>query len=165
MFARYQPNDICFITWNESRSTVSIQLKQSEVSLIVCFRHRYSRRILVGLIFCCFGDAFLVYPDYFEIGMICFGIGHINYIRAFGFKPLNLPLGVFLYALNATGKYIFLCTVLRGFLCLFPGMLNLLRGLQGVLAVAVPLYSLLICTMVWRAIARAQVFEVGTKIT
>lgn len=40
-------------------------------------------------------------------------------------------------------------------------MLNLLKGLQGILAFAVPFYSLIICTMVWRAIARAQVFEVN----
>lgn len=38
-------------------------------------------------------------------------------------------------------------------------MLNLLPGLGSVLSVAVPFYSLIICTMVWRAIARAQVFE------
>lgn len=42
-------------------------------------------------------------------------------------------------------------------------MLNLLRGLPGILAFAVPFYSLIICTMVWRAVARAQVFEVSVQ--
>lgn len=40
-------------------------------------------------------------------------------------------------------------------------MFNLSQGLQGILVFAVPIYSLIVCTMVWRAIARAQVFEVS----
>lgn len=67
------------------------------------FRYKYSRRILVGLIFCCLGDAFLIWPGYFELGMLSFAIGHINYILAFGFQPLNLTLGVCLCAINIMG--------------------------------------------------------------
>lgn len=109
MFTCDQPHVLCSVTWNESRTPVSnLNIIRKSIRLpFSCSRHRYSRRILVGLIFCCIGDAFLVFPDdYFEIGMISFGIGHISYILAFGFKPLNLSLGVFLYALNATGKKI-----------------------------------------------------------
>lgn len=56
-----------------------------------------SRRILLGLTFCCIGDAFLPWPGYFEIGMLAFAIGHICYILAFGFKPVKLFLGLNLY--------------------------------------------------------------------
>lgn len=73
--------------------------------LFIC-RYRYSRRILVGLIFCCLGDAFLIWPGYFEVGMLAFAIGHINYILAFGFKPLNLSLGLCLYGVSVLGMYI-----------------------------------------------------------
>jgi hypothetical protein len=34
-------------------------------------------------------------------------------------------------------------------------------GLPGILVVAVPLYSVLLMTMVWRATARVQFFEVS----
>ncbi|KAJ3659139.1 hypothetical protein Zmor_010844 [Zophobas morio] len=103
--------------------------------------YKYSRRILVGLIFCCFGDAFLIWPGYFEMGMLAFAIGHINYILAFGFKPLNLTLGVGLYAL----------TVMN--------LVYLMPGLHGILVPGVIIYTLILTTMMWRAIARAQVSE------
>lgn len=70
------------------------------------FRYKYSRRILSGLIFCCIGDALLIWNQYFDLGMVAFIIGHINYVLAFGFKPLNLPLGLILYFLGTMGKQI-----------------------------------------------------------
>lgn len=103
MFACDKFNDFCYTLWNEFRTSVSLYLTQNFCNTFY-FRHRYSRRILIGLIFCCIGDACLVFSEYFEIGMIAFGIGHIYYILAFGFKPLNLPLGIFLHVLNAAGK-------------------------------------------------------------
>ncbi|VEN56784.1 unnamed protein product [Callosobruchus maculatus] len=66
--------------------------------------YKYSRRILSGLIFCCIGDALLVWNQYFDIGMFAFIIGHIYYILAFGFKPLNLSLGLALYLLGSLGS-------------------------------------------------------------
>lgn len=103
--------------------------------------YKYSRRILVGLIFCCLGDAFLIWPGYFELGMLSFAIGHINYILAFGFQPLNLTLGVCLCAIN------------------IMGLAYLMPGLHGVLVPGVTIYTFILTTMMWRAIARAQFFE------
>ncbi|XP_008191792.1 radial spoke head 14 homolog [Tribolium castaneum] len=103
--------------------------------------YKYSRRILVGLIFCCLGDAFLIWPGYFEAGMLAFAIGHINYILAFGFKPLNLTLGACLYAISVMG------------------IAYLMSGLHGILVPGVIIYTFILTTMMWRAIARVQFFE------
>ncbi|KAJ8982988.1 hypothetical protein NQ317_001429 [Molorchus minor] len=103
--------------------------------------YKYSRRILTGLIFCCIGDAFLIWQQYFDVGMLAFIIGHIYYISAFGFKPVNLPLAAVLY---------FLATLV---------VLYLLPGLHGIFIVGVPIYIMVITTMLWRAIARVQFFE------
>ncbi|KAJ8931916.1 hypothetical protein NQ314_015114 [Rhamnusium bicolor] len=74
--------------------------------------------------------------------MLAFIIGHVHYILAFGFKPLNLPLGLFLY---------FLASMV---------VLYLLPDLHSIFVVGVPIYILVITTMLWRAIARVQFFEV-----
>jgi len=50
------------------------------------------------------GDALLIWPQYFIYGMIAFGVAQIMYTAAFGFKPLNVPLGIVLYVLGAVGK-------------------------------------------------------------
>lgn len=54
--------------------------------------YRYSRRVLVGLIFSCFGDAFLVWPDYFEVGILMFAIAQFSYAKAFGWRPMKIDL-------------------------------------------------------------------------
>lgn len=36
-------------------------------------------------------------------------------------------------------------------------------GLSGILAIGVPFYIMLLCTMAWRAIARVQFFDVSIK--
>ncbi|CAH0560432.1 unnamed protein product [Brassicogethes aeneus] len=103
--------------------------------------YKYSRRILLGLFFCCLGDAFLIWPNYFEVGMLCFAIGHVHYIFAFDFKPLNLRLGA---VVGSTGAL---------------AISYLLPGLNGVLAICVPIYTTIITVMTWRSIARVQFFE------
>lgn len=103
--------------------------------------YKYSRRILMGLIFCCIGDALLIWNQYFDLGMLAFIAGHIQYIRAFGFKPLQLPIGIALYSLSTMV------------------VLYLLPGLHGVFVFGVPIYIFVIATMLWRAIARVQFFE------
>jgi uncharacterized membrane protein YhhN len=50
------------------------------------------------------GDALLIWPQYFIYGMGAFGVAQIMYTAAFGFQPLNVPLGMVLYALGMTGK-------------------------------------------------------------
>jgi Predicted membrane protein len=67
-------------------------------------RYSYSRRILTGLLFSCVGDALLIWPQYFTYGMAAFGVAQIMYTAAFGFKPLNAPLGVVLYTSGTTGE-------------------------------------------------------------
>lgn len=104
--------------------------------------YAFSRRILTGLLFSCLGDALLVWPQYFLHGMTAFGVAQVMYTAAFGFKPLNASIGAVLYTLCATAVIV------------------LMPGLSGILVAGVPVYSILLMTMVWRAIARVQFFEV-----
>ncbi len=66
-------------------------------------RYTFSRRILIGLIFSCLGDGLLVWREFFLHGMLAFGVGHIFFISAFGFQPLNLRLGIPLYIASMLG--------------------------------------------------------------
>ncbi|XP_063233287.1 lysoplasmalogenase TMEM86A [Bacillus rossius redtenbacheri] len=103
--------------------------------------YAFSRRILAGLVLSCVGDALLVWPQYFLHGMASFGAAQVVYTAAFGFRPLSASLGVALYALCASATVV------------------LMPGLSGILAAGVPVYSILLITMAWRAIARVQLFE------
>ncbi|KAF7412309.1 lysoplasmalogenase-like protein TMEM86A [Vespula maculifrons] len=103
--------------------------------------YTFSRRILTGLVFSCIGDALLVWPNCFIAGMCMFAIAQIMYIYAFGFKPINLLLGAIMYTL---------CSLV---ICL------LMPGLSGILVIGVPIYTVLLTTMAWRAISRVQFFE------
>lgn len=94
------------------------------------------KKILCGLFFSCIGDYCLIWPDYFVLGMVAFAVGHVNYIMAFGFQPFNLPAGLCSYLVATIG-------------CLY-----LLPGCTGIMLPGVPLYTLLLSTMMWRAIAR-----------
>ncbi|XP_011210434.1 lysoplasmalogenase-like protein TMEM86A isoform X2 [Bactrocera dorsalis] len=98
--------------------------------------YNYSQRILLGLICSCAGDALLNINLFLE-GMGAFAIGHIWYISAFGWKPLRLPIGVALY----------ICGALAISLAF--------TRLDGVLAIGVPIYTALLTTTCWRALARA----------
>lgn len=104
-------------------------------------RHSYSRRVLIGLVFSCMGDALLVWPSSFLPGMLSFGIAHLFYIAAFGSQPLNPWAGGVCAAFVAAG------TVL------------LMPTLSGVYVVAVPLYGLVLMCMVWRGVSRVRLFE------
>lgn len=102
-------------------------------------QHNYSRRVLLGLILSAVGDVFLVWKNtYFIHGMVAFGIAHILYIRAFGFQPRNLLVGL-------------LCTI-PGFLLYYV----LYPGLKGKLVIAVLIYGLILAGMMWRAITGVQ---------
>ncbi|XP_023226961.1 lysoplasmalogenase-like protein TMEM86A [Centruroides sculpturatus] len=104
-------------------------------------KHTYSRRILTGLIFSCFGDLLLIWPCYFIWGMLSFAIAHVLYILAFGMSPLNPIAGLVCISLGTTATYI-----------MYPGM-------SGLYSVLVPVYIYLLMLMVWRAVARVQLFE------
>lgn len=56
-----------------------------------------STSIFAGLVLSAIGDAFLVHPDYQIFGIASFGVAHIFYIWAFGFKVINIPIGIALY--------------------------------------------------------------------
>lgn len=104
-------------------------------------KHMYSRRILFGLILSCLGDAILVWPKYFLWGMFAFGMAHIVYISAFGFHPINLYAGVVCGVVGALVHYL-----------MYP-------GLQGtIFSITVPVYNIVLLMMVWRAVARVQLF-------
>lgn len=47
---------------------------------------------------------------------------------------------------------------------LVTAVIILMPGLPGILVVAVPLYDILLMTMVWRATARVQFFEVSIAV-
>ncbi|XP_011298013.1 lysoplasmalogenase-like protein TMEM86A [Fopius arisanus] len=103
--------------------------------------YTYSRRILTGLVFSCLGDAFIVWPNFFLLGMAMFAIAQIMYITAFGFKPLNPSLGIFIFSLSLLVLY------------------TLMPGLSGVLTIGVPIYTFLLVTMSWRAVSRVLFFK------
>jgi len=106
-------------------------------------RSVFRSRILVALIFCCIGDACLVWEESFIFGMGAFAIGHFFYISAFGFQPLNLPVGIILFA---TAGY-----VVNFWIDRLP---------STDLVVGVPIYTAILTTMAWRAIARVRFSEV-----
>ncbi|KZR97424.1 Transmembrane protein 86A, partial [Daphnia magna] len=106
--------------------------------------YTFSRRILIGLIFSCIGDCLLVWREFFLHGMVAFGIGHMFFISAFGFKPLNIPLSIPMY---------------------IASMLSLSMWLPQqalIYKMTVPIYTALLVTMAWRATARVHFFEVMT---
>jgi uncharacterized membrane protein YhhN len=107
--------------------------------------YRYSRRILVGLVFSMFGDVFLVWKNQMsgnlELGLLSFAIAQIMYARAFGWRPLKPYPGAAFLALG---------------LCFYSYLQSYLTGLMMYLA---PFYITLICTMAWRAMARVQFYD------
>ncbi|XP_005101617.1 lysoplasmalogenase-like protein TMEM86A [Aplysia californica] len=112
------------------------------MSLDECYR--YSRRILVGLVFSAIGDAFLVWKHSFmnfEMGLLSFAIAQTMYARAFGWRPLKPYAGtVFLFVGLSVYSY-------------------LQMYLTGIMSYLAPFYLTLICTMAWRAVARVQFYD------
>ncbi|KAK4886463.1 hypothetical protein RN001_002734 [Aquatica leii] len=102
---------------------------------------QFSKYITTGLLFGCIGDALLVWHDFFDLGVVSFLIGHLLYIRAFTFQPLNLVVGVVCLLISVLGSLFFW------------------SGLHGVLIVGAPIYSAIIMVMVWRAISRVEFSE------
>ncbi|XP_018014321.1 lysoplasmalogenase-like protein TMEM86A [Hyalella azteca] len=101
----------------------------------------YSRRILLGLICSVVGDVLLVWDHLFLHGLGAFLVAQIFYISAFGFKPLNLPVAAVLYPALGLSLYI------------------IVPEAGGALSVGVCVYSFVLATMVWRSVARVQLFE------
>ena len=94
---------------------------------------------MTGLLWSVVGDACLVYPTFFELGVVAFGLAHCYYIKAFGFQPLNVIGGIVLY--SSVGVYLGLVVIPR-----LPDLLSF---------IGMPLYFTLLTTTAWRALARA----------
>ncbi|XP_016989078.1 lysoplasmalogenase-like protein TMEM86A [Drosophila rhopaloa] len=98
--------------------------------------YRRSLWILLGLVFSCGGDA-LLNINLFPFGMISFGVAHVFYISAFGWKPVKWLIGLVLYV--AVSLFVYFVH----------------KKLDEVLIIGVPIYCYLITTMLWRSLARA----------
>lgn len=83
----------------------------------------------------------LIWPCCFMWGMLSFGIAHLLYISGFGMKPLNPIAGSVCATAAALGIFV------------------LIDGCDGPYVVLVPIYTFLLMFMVWRAVARVQLFE------
>lgn len=107
------------------------------------FKYIYSRRIVTGLIFSMIGDACLVYDkEHFVHGLLAFAVAHVLYMSAFGIRPFNFRLGLaLLFAAIPTSAFTvpFISSYILRFL--------------------VPVYSLLVVAMLWRATSRLQLFN------
>ena len=102
-------------------------------------RRSYTRNILIGLLFSCLGDAFLVWKHgYFHHGIVMFALAHVFYAFAFGFEPFRARAGM-ICAVVASAAYCYISP-----------------GLKGTFLPLGTLYFLLIYTMVWRAVARVH---------
>ena len=134
----------CLIALEMGRTDWVLWLKPLPVLLLATllrpYRDPYSRLLVVGLVFSAIGDVLLeLGPQRFLWGVGAFFLAHLAYIAAF-LKADRRPR--LLAALPA---------VALGLL-VFP---RLLPGLekQGML-VPVAVYTLALCTMMWRALAR-----------
>lgn len=106
--------------------------------------------------FSCGGDA-LLNVNLFPFGMISFGVAHIFYISAFGWHPLKWIIGVCLYVPVIVCEYWeskFLIVINLFFVCLAV-VVFVRKYLDEILVIGVPIYCVLIITMLWRALARA----------
>ncbi|XP_063797717.1 lysoplasmalogenase TMEM86B [Pseudophryne corroboree] len=98
----------------------------------------YAKKIFLGLLFSAAGDICLVWPEYFLFGMLMFGLAHLMYTIAFGFYPLNIRIFIVLALFGVT---FYSATV---------------SYLSGPFVYMVAGYSMLICTMAWRALCRVS---------
>lgn len=138
---------LCLVTKCIPIAFLSLFVIMHGISL--SFRHSYSRRILLGLLFSMIGDACLVYKENcFLLGIASFAISHIIYFTAFGIKPLNFRLGFGLLSLTLPVSAIYIPFID-----------------SYVLKVMVPIYMSLILLMLWRAITRLQVLDNNTAWT
>jgi uncharacterized membrane protein YhhN len=102
--------------------------------------HRYNRRIVAALCWCCAGDLFLVWSEdnelYFLLGLASFAVGHFVYTLAFGWRPFGLKEFLFTFSVG------------------IPGLAVLASCVTGVMQYLSLGYGVLILVMQWRALAR-----------
>lgn len=78
----------------------------------------YRKMILLGLIFCLFGDTFLLNPEYFVYGLSSFLIAHLIFIFAFSIQDgfqfnlktaltvFSVSIAVFIFLFNSLGEFL-----------------------------------------------------------
>ena len=104
----------------------------------------YKTLIVIALIFCAFGDYTL---QWFIIGLICFLIGHLFYIRAF--LTANETSAPFLMTV---------CLGIYGAIMMIWIGWSLIQGSNTILAMAVFTYMIVILVMGWAS------FKTGSKL-
>ncbi|MDI7742305.1 lysoplasmalogenase [Lysinibacillus fusiformis] len=104
----------------------------------------YKTLVIIGLIFCAFGDYTL---QWFIIGLICFLIGHLFYIRAF-LTTNETPVPIL----------ITVCLSLYGAIMIIWIGWTLIQDSNTILAMAVFTYMIVILVMGWTS------FKTGSKL-
>lgn len=141
---------IYFILWLDQGSFPAAFIKCLPLLSLIWFvcllgisdrqAHRYNRMILTALVLCCAGDFFLVWGDvneaFFLLGLGFFGVGHIVYSFAFGWRPFGLKEFLFTFSLG------------------LPLVAGVLSYLEGPLFYPSLAYGLVLIIMEWRALAR-----------
>jgi len=100
-------------------------------------KKKYKTLILIGLLFCLIGDAFLLYNNYFIAGLISFLLAHIIFTYAF----------ILIDGFNK--KY----GVLALLLLICSSFFIILKASLGDLLIPVAIYMLVIVCMNWQAIS------------
>jgi len=102
--------------------------------------YAFARAILCGLVMSLLGDIFLCY-NLLSPGMLFFGLAQANYIRAFGLRPFKLYV-LFVIAVVALSCYSWIAS-----------------GMHFPLSAYGSVYMTLLSIMVWRAIARVEIYD------
>ena len=119
-------------------------IKSLPVSSLVLYlgtsksNHPLVQNLFWGMMYSIGGDFCLVFPNFFLPGMAFFLAAQISFIKAFSFEPLKPKIGVVISLVMAL-----VVTLL------------ILPNIEGlVLKFGVPIYSIALGIMTWRALAR-----------
>jgi uncharacterized membrane protein YhhN len=95
----------------------------------------------------------------------------VGFVLYHGWNLIQVPPECKLHALplepvlSFIAQIVYLCcSEVKRNVLFVAAVIILMPGLHGVLIVGVPLYSVLLMTMVWRATARVQFFEVSITV-
>lgn len=100
----------------------------------------YGHKILAAIFLSSIGDAFLDFPGYFIHGAGFFLVAHLFYISAFGFTPLKLGTGIGIFGVLSLPLIL---------------IYDALSKLEPIPSVVLPIYALILKTMVWRSVVQA----------
>jgi alkenylglycerophosphocholine/alkenylglycerophosphoethanolamine hydrolase len=125
---------------------------------IICFglwalnsgTSKYSKTIAISLFICSIADIFLEFKTnnkMFLIGMLFFGLGHAGYILAFLNKTKKLNIEFFLPFLIWGGSIMYV-----------------LHNKLGPMLIPVGVYSILLVSMMWRALSLLKVWSWKSEV-